>query len=232
MKSEIQVQAAIRTLVWVAALFYGGLSAAVQGAAAPVVPSSLPFAATVAGASSATNTSYIIAANDLLRFEVYKEPDLTTETRVDQDGTVSLPLVKLVRVAGSSISEARESVRQLYERDFLVAAHVNIVLVQTSKTNKEPVLVKPKQKFTILGFVKKPGNFEIQEGDKLNIVQAIAMAEGFAAVAKKNKVIVIRQSEGKTEKFTVDVEAMMNDSKAKPFEIKHGDLIDVPQTVF
>lgn len=224
MKKTIQVQAAIRTLLWVAAFFFGGRFETVRGADT--------VALTPAGAvpDSSTNKSYVISVNDLIRFEVYKEPDLTTETRVDQDGTVSLPLVKTVMVGGRSISEARDTVRLLYEKDFLVAAHVNIFLVQSSKTNKEPV--KAKLRFTILGQVKKPGNHEIQEGEKVSIVQAIAIAEGFTGVANQKSVTVLRTVNGKTEKFELDVKQMMNDSKAKPFEIKPGDMIDVRQTVF
>lgn len=224
MKKTIQVQAAIRTLLWVAAFFFGGRFETVRGADT--------VALTPVGAvpDSSTNKSYVISVNDLIRFEVYKEPDLTTETRVDQDGTVSLPLVKTVMVGGRSISEARDTVRLLYEKDFLVAAHVNIFLVQSSKTNKEPV--KAKLRFTILGQVKKPGNHEIQEGEKVSIVQAIAIAEGFTGVANQKSVTVLRTVNGKTEKFELDVKQMMNDSKAKPFEIKPGDMIDVRQTVF
>ena len=224
MKRSIQVQAAIRTLLWVAAFFFGGRFETVRGADT--------VALTPVGAvpDSSTNKSYVISVNDLIRFEVYKEPDLTTETRVDQDGTVSLPLVKTVMVGGRSISEARDTVRLLYEKDFLVAAHVNIFLVQSSKTNKEPV--KAKLRFTILGQVKKPGNHEILEGEKVSIVQAIAIAEGFTGVANQKSVTVLRTVNGKTEKFELDVKQMMNDSKAKPFEIKPGDMIDVRQTVF
>ena len=224
MKKTIQVQAAIRTFLWVAAFFFGGRFETVRGADT--------VALTPVGAvpDSSTNKSYVISVNDLLRFEVYKEPDLTTETRVDQDGTVSLPLVKTVMVGGRSISEARDTVRLLYEKDFLVAAHVNIFLVQSSKTNKEPV--KAKLRFTILGQVKKPGNHEIQEGEKVSIVQAIAIAEGFTGIANQKNVTVLRTINGKTEPFKLDVKAMMTDSKAKPFEIKPGDQIVVDQTFF
>jgi len=223
-KKTIQVQAAIRIFLWVAAFFFGGRFEPVLGADT--------VALTPVGAvpDFSTNKSYVISVNDLIRFEVYKEPDLTTETRVDQDGTVSLPLVKTVMVGGKSISEARDTVRLLYEKDFLVAAHVNIFLVQSSKTNKEPV--KAKLRFTILGQVKKPGNHEILEGEKVSIVQAIAIAEGFTGVANQKSVTVLRTVNGKTEKFELDVKQMMNDSKAKPFEIKPGDMIDVRQTVF
>ena len=211
-------------MLWVAAFFFGGRFETVRGA------DTVALTPVGAVADSSTNKSYVISVNDLIRFEVYKEPDLTTETRVDQDGTVSLPLVKTVMVGGRSISEARDTVRLLYEKDFLVAAHVNIFLVQSSKTNKEPV--KAKLRFTILGQVKKPGNHEIQEGEKVSIVQAIAIAEGFTGIANQKNVTVLRTINGKTEPFKLDVKAMMTDSKAKPFEIKPGDQIVVDQTFF
>ena len=66
----------------------------------------------------------------------------------------------------------------------------------------------------------------------MSIVQAIAIAEGFTGVANQNRVTVLRLVNGKNEKFELDVKQMMNDSKAKPFEIKPGDMIDVRQTVF
>ena len=226
MKKLIHVWAAIQTTIWVAALFCGALLIDPCNAVSQTV------SPTVAVTAQSTNTSYVIAANDLLRFVIYKEPDLETETRVDEDGTVSLPLIQSVKVGGRSLAEARELVRELYEKDYLRAAHVNIVVVQSSRTNKAPELVKPKMKFTILGQVKKPGNHEIPEGEKVSIVQAIAIAEGFTGLANQNRVTVLRLVNGKNEKFELDVKQMMNDSKAKPFEIKPGDMIDVRERVF
>ena len=223
MKKQFQVQAAIRTLLWMAVWFFCGASAPVRAAASPVSQPS------VAGLPASTNASYVISANDLIRIVVYKEPDLETETRVDQDGTVSLPLVQTVKVGGRSIAEAREVVRQLYEKDYLVAAHVNIVLVQSSQTNKMAE-AKPKLRFTILGEVKKPGNIEMPEGEKLDIVRAIGMAEGFTGLANKRSVTVNRKGDPKPH--DVDVQAITRDPKAKPFEIKPGDVIEVRQTLF
>lgn len=230
-----QVWAAIRAVVGVAALFsseWQSVSAAEpRPSKSPTdLVVSVPSTPSVVGANTSTNASYVLAANDLIRVELYKEPDLTTETRVDQDGTVSLPLVQTVKIGGRSVAEAREVIRQLYEKDYLVAAHVNIVLVQTSQTNKAPEVVKPKLRFTILGEVKKPGNLEMPDGEKLDIVRAIAMADGFTGLANKRSVTVNRKGEPKP--FTVDVQSLIQDPKAKPFEVKPGDVISVRQTVF
>lgn len=177
-----------------------------------------------------TNASYVIGVNDLIRFAVYKEADLTTETRVDQDGTVSLPLVQTVRVAGKSISEAREVVRKMYEKDFLVDAHVIITLLQSSQTNKVAEIIKPKLKFSVFGEVKKPGVIEMPENEKMDLVRAIALAGDFDKLANRRKVTIKRI--GVEQVYEKDVESMLRDTKGKPFEVLPGDVIVVRQTIF
>ena len=179
-----------------------------------------------------TNGSYVIGANDLIRVEVHKEPDLTTETRVDQDGTVSLYLVKTVKVAGKSIAEAREVVRQLYEKDYLVAPHVIITLVQSSRTNKVAEVMKPKLKFTIFGEVKKPGVIEFPENEKVDLVRAIALAGDFDKLANRRNVTIKRVERGVEKVYEKDVQSMMRDANGKPFEILPGDVIVVRQSLF
>ena len=179
-----------------------------------------------------TNGSYVIGANDLIRVEVHKEPDLTTETRVDQDGTVSLYLVKTVKVAGKSIAEAREVVRQLYEKDYLVAPHVIITLVQSSRTNKVAEVMKPKLKFTIFGEVKKPGVIEFPENEKVDLVRAIALAGDFDKLANRRNVTIKRVERGVEKVYEKDVQSMMRDANGKPFDVLPGDVIVVRQSLF
>lgn len=180
-----------------------------------------------------TNTSYILLVNDLVRVVVYREPDLQRETRVDQDGTITLPLIESVRVGGKTIAEARALIRGLYEKDYLVSADVDIALVASSQTNKVAEVAKPKLlKFTVSGQVKKPGIVEIPEGEKLTLVEAILLAGDFTNVANKNKVSIMRVDKGSQKVFVEDVEAMLINPKSKRFEILPGDVISVKQTIF
>lgn len=230
---RIKATSAIRTLLWMAALLFsiggnslrGAEAAAISGKNAVVISLGGSFTNSTA---VGTNTSYVLSANDLIRVEVYKEDDLRTLTRVDQDGTIFLPLVETVKLGGRTVAEARDLVRQLYERDYLKAAHVTITLVESSQTN---TVAKAKAgKFTILGEVKKPGNIEIPEGEKLDIVRAIGMADGFTGLANKRSVTINRP--GDPKKHEVDVQDLIRDPKAKPFDIKPGDVIEVRQTIF
>lgn len=178
-----------------------------------------------------TNASYTLAANDLIEVKVYKEEDLRTQTRIDRDGTVSLPLIQTVAVGGRTVAEAREIIRRLYEKDYLVSADVTVTVVESSQTNVV-VTVKPKLKFTVHGEVKKPGVVEFPDGEKVDLVNAIALAGDFTPLANKRKVTVKRKEGGTQKVYEVDVQSMLRDAKAKPFEVLPGDLIEVRQTIF
>ena len=164
--------------------------------------------------------------------KVYKEDDLRREARIDQDGTLSLPLIQAVRVGGRTIAEAREIIRRLYEKDYLVSADVSITLVASSQTNKVVEPPKPKLKFTVSGEVKKPGVVEIPEGEKINLVQAIMLAGDFTTLANQKSVTVKREEKGGQKVYTENVQSMLRDSKSKPFEVLPGDVIVVRQTIF
>jgi len=179
---------------------------------------------------ASTNTSYILNVNDLVEVKVYKEDDLLTKTRVDQDGTISLPLIRTVTVSGHTIAEAREVIRQLYEKDYLVSANVLVTLLESSRTNKAEA--KPKLKFTVHGEVKKPGVVEIPEGEQMDLVNAIALAGDFTPLANKRKVTIKRREGDALKVYELDVQSMLRDVKAKPFEVRPGDLIEVRQTLF
>jgi protein involved in polysaccharide export with SLBB domain len=133
-------------------------------------------------------------------------------------------------VSGRTIAEAREAIRARYEKDYLVSANVTLTLLESSRTNKADA--KPKLKFTARGEVKKPGVIEFPDNEKLDLVNAIALAGDFTTLANQQKVTV-RRTEGNAQRvYELDVRAMIRDVKAKPFEVKPGDVIEVRQTVF
>ncbi|MEQ2008551.1 MAG: polysaccharide biosynthesis/export family protein [Limisphaerales bacterium] len=185
---------------------------------------------TATNSLSSANTSYTLLVNDLIKVEVYNEKDLERVTRVDQDGTISLPLIQTVRVAGRTVAEARAIIRGLYEKDYLVSAGVDISVVTSSQTNKVAELKKKVLKFTVSGEVKKPGVVEIPEGEKVNLVQAIALAGDFTTLANQKDVTIKR--EGVEKVYRENVQSMQRDSKSKPFEVLPGDVIVVRQTLF
>src|SRR5437868_5530114 len=82
----------------------------------------------------------VLGAGDVLRITVYGSPDLATETRVADSGTVTVPLVGQVPVAGLSVPAAEKKIASLLDNGgYVKKAQVNI-LVTTIQSQQVSVL--------------------------------------------------------------------------------------------
>jgi len=52
-----------------------------------------------------------LGSGDAVRVTVFQQPDLTTEARVTERGTINVPLVGEVKVQGMSLAEAGKQIR-------------------------------------------------------------------------------------------------------------------------
>lgn len=170
--------------------------------------------------SSAAN-DYILSNADTLEMSIFREPDLTTRSRVASDGTVQLPLIGDVRVSGMTVRSAREIIRKRYDADYLVDPQVYLNVINYAQ-----------RKFTVLGQVAKPGTYEFPGGDSLSLLQAIGMAGGFTRTADRGKVIVKRPAKGGTEEtLKLNAKKMAAEGKGV-FNIAPGDVITVGESWF
>ena len=176
--------------------------------------------ASAAPISSAAN-DYILTSSDTLEMSIFREPDLTTRSRVASDGTVQLPLIGDVKVAGMTVRSAREIIRKRYDADYLVDPQVYLNVINYAQ-----------RKFTILGQVAKPGTYELPGGDSLSLLQGIGMAGGFTRTADRGKVIVKRPGKGGTEEtLKLNAKKMAAEGKGV-FNIAPGDVISVGESWF
>lgn len=83
------------------------------------------------------------------------------------------------------------------------------------------VIYQPRAEFFfVMGEVKKPGSYKLEEG--MTVTKAISIAGGFTDKASKGKVQIIREENGKQVKH-----------RAEPNElIQPQDIIEVPQSFF
>ena len=127
---------------------------------------------------SAAWADYKIGAGDVLSLSVAGLPDLTTKPSVDIDGTVPIPLVGPVPVAGLSLTEALAKVRALLPgREFRR---------RTDDGREFPVIIAPNEiSLTVFeyrpvylnGDVAHPGSEPYRPN--LTVRQAIALAGGY-----------------------------------------------------
>jgi len=159
---------------------------------------------------------YLLGPNDIIQMKVYQEDDLDTTRRIAKDGTVTVPLVGVVKVGGKSVEQAAAMLQELYAKDYLVNPQVGIIILEYSKHN-----------FTVLGQVQKPGSYEMPNEQSIDLLRAIAMAGGYTRIGAPSRITVQRKVGDEVKIFKLDAEAMAKEKNAKPFEVLPEDTVTV-----
>ncbi len=173
----------------------------------------------VKAANSAGRSSgiYRLSPSDVIRMKVFQEDDLTTDARIDKDGSVTIPLVGVVTLGGKTVEEATAHLRELFGKDYLVNPQVTLSIAEYAK-----------RRFTVMGQVQKPGTYDIPSEESVNLLQALAMAGGFTRLASQGKVMVNRNLGGRRT-LTIDLKASAG---TENFEVLPDDTIIVAERVF
>ncbi len=176
------------------------------------------MAAPVTGGYSDNQENYRIGVGDLLEIEVYDEPDLTREVRVLTDGSVSFPLLGIVKAEGLAVNELQQEITRRLAAEFLVNPQVI-------------VFVKEFSNVFVFGEVKSPGSFPVY--GTMTVFEAITLAGGFTEVANVSKVKVIRRQDGREFTFVVDTEKITKrGDTSEDIELRANDRVIVPRSFF
>ena len=170
---------------------------------------------TLAGTALAQSRE-ILGEGDSIRITVFQNPDLTTETRISDEGTITFPLIGEVRLAGLTPARAEARIaEQLVKGKFLVRPQVSLNLVQ----------VRSRQ-VSVLGQVARPGRYPLDDTSS-NLSDILAVAGGISPTGD-DKVTVTMKRDGKVVKVDVDVPAMYRTGDlSKNMRLENGDVIFV-----
>ena len=110
---------------------------------------------------------------------------------VDNAGDISFPSLGHIHIAGLNRWELQELIRnRLYESGLLNDAIVTVEFLNF--------------KVSVLGEVNSPGTYSVT-GDKITILQALALARDLTIYGQRNNVQVIREQNGQRQIFTLDL---------------------------
>ena len=125
-------------------------------------------------------TEYFLGANDLLNIHVFNEPELSGQFQVQANGTINMPLIGVVNIAGQTPEQAKHIIENELSQGYLIQPDVSIEITEH-------------RSFYIMGEVKNPGQYEYK-GD-LTAMGAVAMAGGFTYRAKRKQFKLLRTPE-------------------------------------
>jgi polysaccharide export outer membrane protein len=160
---------------------------------------------------------------DVLTITVRDQPNMTTKTRVTNDGYISFPLLGKVKATGQTVQTFEDALKTALEKDYLVSAQVLVFIEQYHP-----------RKVSIVGEVMRPGKYEMPEEKDMTLLEAIALAGGFTKDASIGGVKVMRKLEnGKQITYKVNVrDITVKGRKDKDIILKPDDAIVVPESFF
>lgn len=165
----------------------------------------------------AAQNDYVLGAGDQIRIFVFQNPDLQLDARINESGTISYPLLGVIKLGGLSVSDAEKKLASgLKDGNFLKQPQVSI-LVMDMKAN----LV------SVLGQINKPGRFALGAGAGGNkLSEVLAQAGGIINGGGTDLVVITGTRDGKAFRKEIDfprVFAAKNPSE--DFVLANGDSI-------
>lgn len=176
----------------------------------------LVLAVFLAGRAHAQTLDYQLGSGDNVRVVVFQNPELTLETRVTENGTISYPLVGTLKIGGLTLAAAERVVARALDQGSIVKQpQVNIQLLQ-NRGNQ----------VSVLGAVQRPGRFPL-ETFNTRVSEMLAIAGGIAPTGA-DVVIVTGTRDGKPWRKEIDVPTMFLGNKLEDDVIvAGGDVIYV-----
>lgn len=165
--------------------------------------------------SSSTNQStYLIGGEDVLRVDVWKEPDLTATLPVRPDGMISLPLLNDVQAAGLTPMQLAASITEKLKK-YVADPRVTVVVTQMNS-----------QRIFATGEVVHSGSMVLLPN--MNVLQALSTA-GFTQFANTKGIYILRIENGKQVKIPVNYKQLLKgEGIDSSILMKPGDTIVVP----
>ena len=144
----------------------------------------------------AAEDGYRIGAGDLLEISVFKVPELSKTVQVSGTGTVNIPLLGEISVAGKTTAELERELTAELAKDYLQNPQVSVLVKEYNS-----------QSVTINGAVQKPGVYPIKTSTSL--LQLVALAGGFQEMSNST-VLILRKKGCKKSAARFDIDAIQS----------------------
>lgn len=204
----------LSNLTWLVSAMLLVLVCAFRGNAAEIPGSPTPDAPQM----DITAPSAQLGPGDTVAIRVFGQADMDGNIYVADDGTLSLPLVGSIQVAGLSPAQvSRKIEKALKDGAFLVSPHVTVTLVASVN-----------QLVAVLGEVRTPGRYQV--GANTTIFQLLAQAGGVTATSADVIFLIRADASGNQSRTPINLKGYSDANSALPNQkFKGGDSIFVPR---
>ena len=205
------MNALIRPFLFSAVLLFMPLAYAQDAPAQKPDESAKPAAVAVAS----PDADYKIGPQDIVRIDVWKEPDISRTIPVRPDGKISLPLLNDVQASGLTAMQLSASLRESLAK-YLTNPQVTVTVTEINS-----------RRVYITGEVTRAGALPLLPN--MTVLQALSSAGGFTQFAKLKNIYVLRNEDGKQVKHPFNYKEVVKGKLAEQnILLQSGDVIVVP----
>lgn len=178
------------------------------------------MAVTSGQAPAAGRSSGVISKLDTVEIRVFREDDLTTAGQLSADGSISMPLIGAVKLAGLTTDQAATEIKAKLKDGYLINPQVSV-----------SIEARVRRSITVLGQAQNPGVFELPADRKLTVVEAIGMAGGATRIANTKKMTLKRNAGGSPQVLQLNLKDITS-GKAADIPLRDGDVLSIPESLF
>jgi polysaccharide export outer membrane protein len=161
-------------------------------------------------------SDYKIGRQDLLEIKVFDLKELDQTVRVADDGSITLPLLGRLQVAGLAKGDLQALIARLLEERYVRNPQVTIFVREYES-----------KKIAVSGAVKKPDTYEML-GDK-TLLEMISLAGGLDKDLGKEIIIFRTQDGGTAQRIAVDLDKLVYEADPTlNIAVMPGDIVYVP----
>ena len=145
---------------------------------------------------------YELGGGDSVRIIVFLSPELTTETRLSESGTLTFPMLGTIKLGGLTVPQAETFISErLRQGNFVQRAQVTVNVLQYRS-----------QQVSILGSVGRPGRYPL-EVRGMRLTEMLATAGGVAPSGADTIVLTRRGPNGQTTRTEIDLPSIYLDGR-------------------
>lgn len=159
---------------------------------------------------------YRIGRQDLLEIRVFGVEELDQTARVAEDGSITMPLLGRLSVAGLTKTEVEGTIANLLSGRFVRDPQVTVFVKEYES-----------RKVAVSGAVKKPGTYEML--GRKTLLEMISLAGGLDVDMGKEIIIFRRTADNLTQRIPVNLERLVFAADPKlNLVLEPSDIIYVP----
>ena len=159
-----------------------------------------------------------LGAGDKFELQVHNQAELSGEFTVSSEGTINYPYLGRINVDGKTCATLEDELTEGLANGYLNDPNVRCSITEYNS-----------KRIFIFGEVKSPGSFPYRSN--ITLIEAMALAGGFADRADTNKTKLSRVIRGTEIQVQVPVQEIV-EGRSQNIKLLPGDIVYVPRQAY